>query len=200
MWGSHFWHCHDFSPGDGQKQSHAKSMGRPRWSMVGPRHGVGSLEYHLLWPWYVFLIYIFSFVCYCFFDECCINMPDMVYETFMKGSIIIFLEDTLHGIVWDPRRVTCYVIKRSSYDESSYGQVDSVEAATISRCVDTSMEVPRDYQPLGIQLAWAWEGKDPVDWITIPYVYVNIYTLYTHWFPCFIFLPWFRLLTPVNRG
>ena len=26
----------------------------------------------------------------------------------------ISIEDTLHGIVWDPRRVTCYVIKRSS--------------------------------------------------------------------------------------
>lgn len=57
MWGSHFWHCHDFSPGDGQKQSHAKSMGH-RWSMV-VRHAVGSLENRLLTMMRIPNLYVF---------------------------------------------------------------------------------------------------------------------------------------------
>ncbi len=54
----------------------------------------------------------------------CPIYPNMVYQTFIKGSRIIFLEDALHGNVWDPRRVTCYVIKLSEfrYDESSCWQ------------------------------------------------------------------------------
>ncbi len=75
MWGSYFGHCHDFSPGDGQKQSHDKSMG-----VWGGQACGGKLENRLLtmiYIIYIFLIYSVSFVCYCFHGECYINMPNI---------------------------------------------------------------------------------------------------------------------------
>ena len=80
---------------------------------------------------YIYMPNLFGFLCMLLFPWRMLHqyaqyIPIWCTKPLLKDqeSYFIFLEDALHGNVWDPRRVTCYVIKLSEfrYDESSCWQ------------------------------------------------------------------------------